>query len=54
MIVGRQGTHNTEIHGDVLRVLRVFGGDENIARVHVGMKKIVAKHLGKKDFYTLA
>ena len=40
--------HDAEIERDVLRR---SARDENIARMHVGVKKAVAEHLGEKDLH---
>ena len=42
----RQRAHDAEVERDVLAV----GGDEYVARMHVGMKKTVAEDLGEKYF----
>ncbi len=31
-----------------------IGGDEDVARMHVGMKEAIAEHLGEEDFHTIA
>ena len=40
-------SHDAEVHRPVLPVFT----DKNIARVHIGMKKAVAKRLGEKNLY---
>ena len=44
-----QRAHDAEVQRDVLAAVRRVDGDENVARVHVGVKEAVAKHLGEKD-----
>ncbi len=45
----RQGAHDAEIQRDIGAVV----GDHDVARMHVGVKKPVAKHLGEEDLDTL-
>ena len=45
-----QRPHDAEIHRREARTGAVLAGqDEEISRMHVGVKEMVAKHLGKKD-----
>ena len=45
MLVGfGERADNTKIYGDIL----VIGSDKNIAGMHVGMEKVIPKHLGEK------
>ena len=41
--------HNAEVQRDVSPESGWFNADLNVARVHVGMKKAIAKNLGKKE-----
>ena len=43
--------HDAEIDGDVLAARVGVGGDEDIARMHVGVEKAVAEHLGEEDLH---
>ncbi len=52
VLVGRtQRPDNAKVHGDIAGILGIFGVDEDIAGMHVGVKKTVAEHLGEKDHY---
>ena len=45
---------NAEIERNIFAVVYFVGGDEDIARMHVGVEKAVAKNLSEKDFDTRA
>ena len=49
LVALRQGTDDGAIERDVLRIFRVFDVDEDVARMHVGMKEIVDEHLLEKS-----
>ena len=40
---------DAEVHGDVLRPLRIRDVDEDVAGMHVGVKEVVAEHLREED-----
>ena len=44
-----QRAHDAEIERDVLAARLGVDGNEDIARVHVGVEKTVAEHLGEED-----
>ena len=50
-IIARQRADNAEIDGNISRVIGLSRIDKNIAGMHIGVEKIVAKNLGKKDFH---
>ena len=41
--------HDAEVDGDVLAVVRAVDGDEDVARVHVGVEVRVAEHLREEE-----
>ncbi len=45
-----QGADDAEVQRDVAAAVRPFGGDENVAGMHVGVEEAVAEHLGEKYF----
>ena len=49
-----QGADDAEIKRDVTIEVGPGGAHKDVARMHVGMEKAVAKDLGKKDFDALA
>src|SRR5205814_6894504 len=50
ILVGlRERAHDAEVEGDVFAVVRGVGGDEDVARMHVGVEEAVAEHLREKD-----
>ena len=49
LMILRELAHDAEIHGQVAGRRRVARIHENVAGVHVGMKKIVAERLLEKD-----
>src|SRR5207302_9114088 len=49
LVALRQRTHDAEVERDVLAVVSGIDRDENIARMHVGVKEAVPKHLRKED-----
>ena len=54
MLVARlQSADDAEIHRRVARVLRIVDLHEDIAGVHVGVKKIVAEHLREKNLHAV-
>ncbi len=49
MLVPRiERTHDAEVHGRIAWVFRIVDRDEDISRVHVGVKEVMAEHLGEK------
>ena len=48
-VVLGESTHNAKVQGDVAPQRRGLNADLNVARVHVGMEKPIAKHLGKEE-----
>ena len=49
-----QGADDAEIERDVTIEVGPGGAHKDVAGMHVGMEKAVAKDLGKKDFDALA
>jgi hypothetical protein len=43
------GADDAAVDADPLRVFRMVVGDEDVARVHVGVEEAVAEHLGEED-----
>ena len=50
----RQRSHDAEVERDVFAPVRWLGRDEDVARMHVGVEKAVAKDLGKEDLHAEA
>ena len=50
LILRAQCANNAEINGSVFRFVGICHDHENISRMHVGVKKIVAKYLGEENF----
>ena len=44
-----QGSHDAEIERDIAPEMRGIQAHENIAGVHIGMKKAISKYLRKKN-----
>ena len=44
-----QRTHDSEIERDVLALVRRIDGDEDVARMHIGVEIAIAKHLREKN-----
>ena len=52
MLVGvGKRAHDAKIEGDELAAFSLRGGDLDVARMHVGVEKTVAKHLGEKNLH---
>nr|GFD13108.1 hypothetical protein [Tanacetum cinerariifolium] len=43
--------HDAAVDGNVLRIPRRNGADEDVAGVHVGVEKAVAEHLGEEQLH---
>ena len=43
--------HDAEIQGDVLAFFRAIVDHQDVAWVHVGVKKSIAEYLGKENFH---
>ena len=52
IIVG-QAADDAEIHADVLPQMCAIGAHRDIARMHVGVKKAIAKHLREENLHAL-
>ncbi len=53
LVLRAQRADDAEVDGGVFRVLRVVDQHEDIARVHVGMEEVVAKHLREKNLHAV-
>jgi hypothetical protein len=53
LIARRQGADDAEVHGRIARIFRVVHLYEDIARMHVGMEEIVAKHLREEYLHAV-
>ena len=53
LVTRAQGSDDAEIDRSILGLVRVGHDDKNIAWVHVGVKEVVAKHLGEENFYAV-
>ena len=49
LVVFGQLTHNRAVQRNKARITRIDGFDKDIARMHVGMEKVIAKDLSKED-----
>src|SRR5690606_28716216 len=49
LVMLRQLAHNRAVQRNKTRITRIDGFDKNIARMHVGMEKVIAKDLGKEN-----
>src|SRR5210317_1744294 len=52
LIFSVKRTHNTKIHRNVLRVMRILARNKNVTWVHVCMKEGVAENLREEDLYS--
>ena len=48
-----EAANDAEVDRGVARIGRIFRQDEDIARVHVGVKEIVMEHLREKDLHAM-
>ena len=51
LVLGGQAADDAAVDGDVLRIARLPGADEDVARVHVGVEEAVAEHLGEENLH---
>ena len=48
LVFCRQCSHDAKVNRNIL----AFRTDENVTRVHIGMKEVVPEYLGEEDFHT--
>src|SRR5690606_24842128 len=51
LVFRSEAADDTEVDGNVFRLLRMFMGNEDVARVHVGMEETVTEYLGEEHLH---